>query len=267
MEVVDRGSGVPVVMLPGIQGRWEWLSPAVDALAEHCRVITFSLGDEPSSGFTLDPARGLENFLQQIEQALDRAKLHDVVLMGVSFAGPIAMEFAARYPHRVRGLMLVSALPVGWQPDARARFYSRAPRLLSPFFLLDAPMRSGPELRRSLPRFSERLRFVQHQAKMLRRCWLSPTRMARRVRWLREFQFSDPASFRGPTLVVTGEADLDRVVRPALTRQYAEALPHARWAVLENTGHLGCVTRPNEFSRLVRTFLDQIAIDEQRASA
>ena len=43
MNIVDLGSGVPVVMVPGIQGRWEWMKPAVDALAERCRVVTFSL--------------------------------------------------------------------------------------------------------------------------------------------------------------------------------------------------------------------------------
>ena len=35
-------------------------------------------------------------------------------------------------PDRVSRLVLASALPVGWQPDARAQFYLRAPRLLSP---------------------------------------------------------------------------------------------------------------------------------------
>jgi hypothetical protein len=49
MTVVDRGNGVPVVLVPGIQGRWEWMAPAVDALASRCRVITFSLADEPSA--------------------------------------------------------------------------------------------------------------------------------------------------------------------------------------------------------------------------
>ena len=39
-RIIDRGSGAPLVMVPGIQGRWEWMAPAVDALPQHCRVIT-----------------------------------------------------------------------------------------------------------------------------------------------------------------------------------------------------------------------------------
>jgi pimeloyl-ACP methyl ester carboxylesterase len=47
MKVIDRGSGRPVVLLPGVQGRWEWMAPTVDALAKRCRVITFSLRADP----------------------------------------------------------------------------------------------------------------------------------------------------------------------------------------------------------------------------
>jgi hypothetical protein len=68
MNIIDRGTGTPVVLIPGIQGRWEWMAPAVDALAERCRVVTFSLADEPSSGFAADPARGIDNYLDQLDQ-------------------------------------------------------------------------------------------------------------------------------------------------------------------------------------------------------
>ena len=45
--VIDTGKD-RVVLVPGIQGRWEYLAPAVDALAPSHRVITFSLRAEPS---------------------------------------------------------------------------------------------------------------------------------------------------------------------------------------------------------------------------
>ena len=43
-----------------------------------------------------------------------------------------------RYPERVAGLVLVSALPPSWRPDARARFFLRSPMLLLPLFLLSS---------------------------------------------------------------------------------------------------------------------------------
>jgi hypothetical protein len=31
--VIDVGHGPPLVLVPGIQGRWEYLRPAIEALA------------------------------------------------------------------------------------------------------------------------------------------------------------------------------------------------------------------------------------------
>ena len=48
--------------------------------------------------------------------------------------------------------------------------------------------------------------------------------MARRVRWIESYRFSDAAAVQIPALVVTGEDHLDRIVAPELTRQYLERL-------------------------------------------
>ena len=40
MDIVDRGSGPPLVLIPGLQGRWEYARPTVDALSAFFRVIT-----------------------------------------------------------------------------------------------------------------------------------------------------------------------------------------------------------------------------------
>ena len=267
MHVIERGHGIPVIVIPGIQGRWEWMIPAIDALAAQCRVITFSLCDEPSSGFAVDADRGIENYMRQLDVVFERARLDRAVLIGVSFAGPIAMEYSVRHPDRVDGLMLVSALPPDWTPDARARFYMRAPLLFSPLFFVDAPIRSSRELRAALPRVTERLVFGLQQTGRLLHYFLSPTRMTTRLKWLGQFQFSDPASFTKPVVVITGEPGLDRVVRPELTTRYLRTLPHARHEVLAGTGHLGTVTKPQEFASMVHRFLSELFSDGHRASA
>ena len=145
--IVERGHGVPIIVVPGLQGRWEWMGPAIDALATYGRVVTYSLADERSSGFPCDPARGFESYLAQLDAVFAEAAVERAVLVGVSYGGLVAAEFAARHPGRTLGLVLASALPMGWTPDARARFYLRAPRLLSPLFVLSSPLRMYPELR------------------------------------------------------------------------------------------------------------------------
>ncbi len=265
--MIDRGQGVPVVLVPGIQGRWEWMAPAVDALAERCRVLTFSLCDEPSSDFSCDPDRGLDNYVDQIDEALTRASLQDAVVIGVSYGGPVAAEFAARHPARVQGLVLVSALPFGWHPDQRARFYLRSPRLLSPLFCLASPRRMAPELKSALPGLGQRLRFSAGSGLRVARALMSPTRMARRIQWIDGYKFTNPRQIGAPSLIITGEDELDRVVPPRLSRRYLDDLPSARATVLPGTGHLGYLTKPHQFADIVSGFVNEIGHDARRISA
>ena len=139
MNIIDRGSGTPVVLVPGIQGRWEWMGPAVDALATRGRVITFSLADEPTSGASFDERSGFDSYVQQIADALDAAGVQSAIVCGVSYGGLIAASFAARHPDRTRAVVVVSAIPPSWTPDSRVRFLCRAPRLLSPLFCINLP--------------------------------------------------------------------------------------------------------------------------------
>jgi pimeloyl-ACP methyl ester carboxylesterase len=265
--VIDRGSGAPVVLVPGIQGRWEWMAPAVDALATRCRVVTFSFCDEPTSGFACAPERGIENYFAQLDEVFDRAGLREAILVGVSYSGPITAEYATRRPDRVRGLVLVSALPPDWTPDRRARFYLRAPRLLSPVFLLDSPARVLPEIRATFPEVAPFLRFSASQASRALRAFVSPSRMATRLQWNEAHAFADPSAISQPVLVITGEDRLDRVVPPSLTRRYLAAVPDSRHVVLERTGHIGLLTKPLEFADTVSRFADEMNFHDRRAPA
>ena len=121
------------------------MRPTVDALAKHCRVITFSLADEPTSGARFDEASGIWSYVQQVSDVLDATGLRDAAICGISYGGLIAAAFAARHPDRVSSLILMSAIPPSWKPDARALFLMRAPILLSPLFCLGS-LRMCPEI-------------------------------------------------------------------------------------------------------------------------
>jgi pimeloyl-ACP methyl ester carboxylesterase len=259
MKIVDRGGGTPVVVIPGIQGRWEWMKPAIDALAQRCRVITFSLADEPSCGGPFDERRGFWCYVDQVRAALDAAHVRRAAICGVSYGGLIAAAFAARYPDRAASLVLVSALPPSWKPDRRVRCYVRAPRLLTPLFLL-ASLRLYPEIAAASGGL------MRGSAAGLRHAWrvlthmFSPRRMARRVGLLASIDFGvELAPVTQPTLLITGEASLDRVVPVHRMREYVELWPHVRIETLARTGHLGLITRPKEFARLVVSFADHAA--------
>ena len=44
--MMDEGTGPPVIVIPGIQGRWEWMRPALRALVPTCRTISYSLAGD-----------------------------------------------------------------------------------------------------------------------------------------------------------------------------------------------------------------------------
>lgn len=256
--MIDRGTGPAVVLVPGIQGRWEWMRPTVDALAACCRVVSYSLCDEPSSGDACVPGKGFENFVLQLESVLDRAGLDRAVIVSVSFAGLIASEFAARHPDRVAGLVFASALPPTWVPNARERFYMRSPLLGSPAFVFTAPGRLLPEVCAARPSAGGVARFVVSHTWSVVTAPTSPARMGRRARWAVAHRFAGLEHVKAPTLVLTGEDRLDRVVKPQLTREYLRLLPHAEAVTLPRTGHLGLVTQPDRFADIVAGFAAKV---------
>ena len=254
--MIDRGHGIPIVLIPGLQGRWEWMRPAVAALAKHHRVISFSLCDERTSPFPCDPAKAFDNYISQVGMALDRLKIDRAVIAGVSYGGLIAAEFAARNPERVSGLVLASALHSSWQPDRRQQRYLDAPRLMSPMFIATAPGRMSSELSAALPTIGARLRFtVTHGARVVM-APTTPSRMARRITWAKAHRFADPHRVKAPVLVVTGEPGLDRVVPVDVTRRYLDEFDEAEHVVLKHTGHIGLVTRPDAFAGVLERFVN-----------
>jgi pimeloyl-ACP methyl ester carboxylesterase len=252
--IIQRGEGPPIVLVPGIQGRYEWMLPTVHALSTFGRVITFSLCDEPSSGFSWSPQLEFENYLAQIDDVVRQAGAERPVLVGISYGGLIAAEYAARHPE-VAGLVVASSPPPTWQPDRRAQRYLASPRLLAPAFWLGAPVRAYPELKAALPGGWERWHFAVEQGLRIAAAPPSTARMARRLHWIQSARFTLDHSIDVPALIVTGEPDLERVVPPQDTARYLDWMPAARTVTLARTGHAGSVTRAREFARHVAEFL------------
>ena len=256
--IIDRGNGTPIVLIPGLQGRWEWMRPTVDALAKHHRVITFSLCDERTSPFPCDPGREFENYIEQVGLALDRAGVDKAVIAGVSYGGLIASEFAARRPERVQGLVLANALHKTWHPNSQQSRFLKSPRLMSPVFVATAPTRLRPEMAAAFPRPMARLKFTVKFGLNVMFALASPVKMARRIEWATHHHFADARRIGAPALLVTGEPELDHVVPVAVTRRYLDDLPAAEHVVLKRTGHNGLVTRPDEFASVLGRFVDGV---------
>lgn len=254
--MVIAGHGPTLLLIPGIQGRWEWTRPTVQALARTHRVVSYSLSGERGAVPPLAP-RSFDDLVRQARNALNRATDGPAVVCGVSYGALIALRFAVRHPERVRALVLVSPLNADFAPDARIRRWIAHPRLMAPAFLAGSPARIVPELRAAhgdawLPRAMGLLSRVV-------RAPHSPDRMAERVRLIEaEDLVADCRAVTQPTLLITGETGLDRIVPAEASCRMLAWLPDARHVTLPQTGHWGLVTRRDAFAREVTHFVETL---------
>jgi pimeloyl-ACP methyl ester carboxylesterase len=246
MQIVDRGSGPPLVLIPGLQGRWEYMRHAVDALSSCFRVLTFSLD-----------ADDLDGYARQVASVLSDKGLERAVICGVSFGGLVAVRFAASYPSRCEALVLASTPRPALRLRRRHQIYMRAPWIFGPVFLAESPFRLRPEVVAAIPDGRARRRFALAGLRTLVSAPVSLTRMAERARLITGADVgSDCERIIAPTLVVTGEPGLDHVVPVEGSSEYTRRIRNARAVVLERTGHLGSVTRPEAFCQIVREFVE-----------
>jgi len=255
VRIVEKGTGPALVLIPGIQGRWEYVRPAIDALSATFRVITFPLCDEPSADFAFDASHGADCYVEQVRAALDRCGVERAIVCGISFGGLVALRFAATHPDRTAALVLASTPGPGWHLRRRHELYTRLPYLLGPLFFAETPWRLRREMAAAFPHLAARLHFTGLQLRTLFDAPLSLARMAGRARMVATFDgVADCAHIAAPTLVVTGEPALDHVVPADGSAGYVSLIRGARGVVLERTGHLGWITRPADFAAIVREF-------------
>jgi 3-oxoadipate enol-lactonase len=226
------------------------MRPAIRELAQNHDVRTFSLTE----------AAGPDYFSQWHAQ-IDRL-LADLVrpaaLVGVSFGAIVAATYAACAPARITRMVLVSPPSPRYRLDSRTARYARAPLLSLPLFAGRAARRLVPEVRAARHGWHRQAAFAVQYGLWALRWPVSPGRMAA---WAAAWQSADftaaVAAIRTPTLVITGEPSLDRVVPVDSSREYLQLVPGARHVTLAGTGHIGLVTRPAAFAGIVSDFLGE----------
>ncbi len=126
LAVDDGGSGgLPVVLVHGLGGSAESWRPQLDHLRADRRALAVELRGHGGSEPPADGDYGVERLADDLGAAVDDLGLESFVLAGHSLGGAVAVEYAARRPERVAGLLLVD--PSGDQ--------TRAPRAETAAFL------------------------------------------------------------------------------------------------------------------------------------
>jgi len=195
--------------------------------------------------------------VQQLEHVVERAGLERFAVCGISFGGTVAVRYAARHPGRVTHLVIQSSPGPGWRADAEQNRYVSRPVLTLPKFLWKAFGRVRVELNAGLPRVWDRIALVVRAAITAVRYPPLPHVMANRVRLMEAVDLAqDAGRVTAPTLVVTGEPGIDRVVPVESTKKYLAYIPNSRYTMIDNAGHTVSLIHPERLARVVCEFIN-----------
>jgi pimeloyl-ACP methyl ester carboxylesterase len=261
LHLLDWGGGsrVPALALHGFAlncHSWDEVAPALSS-----RVRLHAL-DQRGHGLSERAARvedyTRENMVGDALGVVDALGLERIVLIGHSMGGMNAMTFAARHPERVRALVLVDVGPEVSVDGAReVGLFVAGPYELES---LDAwvehthryyPWRSKERIRARLEvslRATPSGGLAKQYDERFRAGFGG-------VAEARDSLAEVGAALRCPTLLVHGGAS------PVLTREMAERFAAAARSVelvtIEGAGHSVAGDKPEEFLKVVSSFLDR----------
>ncbi|GJG86745.1 alpha/beta hydrolase [Gemmatimonadetes bacterium T265] len=236
-----KGEGRPLLLLHGGAGPAS-MRPLFGAL-ENFELI---LPTHPGFDGTERPAwmDSVADLADCYVALLAELALQDVLLVGNSVGGWIAAEMAARQPPSLAGIIAVDT--VGLQPTERTGPIVD-PRSLPPEELAKRSF-ANPAMARPPSPEAAALRQANQQVLMA---------------YAGEPYMHDPtlserlSRISVPSLVLWGSHD--RVVTPEYGREFARQIPHARFQLIDDAGHLPQIERPEQTAQAIRDFSHTVA--------
>ena len=266
------GERTPLLMIHGGPGVPHQYLENLDALASPTQRVIFY--DQLGCGFSDqpdDPGRWqMARFVNEVSMVRDALGLKEVIILGQSWGGMLAIEYALQQPHGLKGMILSNTTP-----SARLLAEESSALLKTlPASALDAISRheeagttDHPEYLQAMGQFYGRhvVRvhpmpdFVQysfdHMGQPYGVMW-GPnefTLTGNLQSWDRR---DDLRQITCPVLLICGEHD---ECTPAIHRLMHEKIPQSRLLVMQGCSHLSHVEQPKVYMQHVQAFLDQLS--------
>jgi esterase len=255
------GQGVPILLLHGLRDRVPAVRLVAPALVGHGRVLAL---DQRGHGGSDWPPTGYapEDFAADVAAFLDALDLAATppVVVGHSMGGRTALAFAARYPDRLRGLVVVD-VGAGARPET-------VPAIVAELRAGHGPFAGEEEALRALvgdaaPNAATR-RYVRYNLRPTADgllAWqydldaaIETTRLGRGHDY-----WPDLSRIAIPTLLVRG-ARSDVLSREEAERM-VEALPRGMLIEIAGAGHLIPLVRPRELADTIIAWLPNVIGD------
>lgn len=246
-----------LVLIPGwasnVENIWTLTEFAefADKLAQFARVILLDRRGTGLSDPVVNPPT-LEERMDDVRAVIDAAGWERAVIWGISEGGPMAMMFAATYPHRVQALVLYGTFarfsrgddyPYGYPPEANAKWVAD----------LETTWGSGELSRSFAPSMSNDAATMRILAR-LERMAMSPGTAHKLFGLLTQTDVRHvlPA-IRVPTLILHRAED--KPVRVGHARYLAERIAGARYVELPGSDHMPMMGDVDALLDEVREFL------------
>ncbi len=189
-------------------------------------------------------------FAQDIEDLLDSLHVERCVLGGLSMGGQIVMEYCARHPGRVRGVLLADTFAAPETPEGRKARNAMADRLLR-----EGMRGYADEVLYKMVAPHAPPAVAEHVHRMMTAT--DPRGAAAALRGRAERPDYRPVLSRltVPALVVVGAEDAYTPVRDA--RVMHDLLPDSELVVVDGAAHMPNLERPEAFDAALADFLDR----------
>jgi pimeloyl-ACP methyl ester carboxylesterase len=248
VDLLSKGSGPPLLFLHSAFGRtWPVF---LDELAQHFTVYAPMSpgGEEPEELMLFDGFNDLALFYDDLLNALE---VTQAVVVGHSFGGMAAAEFAAYFPHRVSRLILINALGL-WLDEAPVADIHTVPMPGWPDLLFVDPKGATAKEVLQPPSPDKFMEFMLHAqlglASAVHFYWPIPDRDLKR----RLYRITSP------TLLVWGAKD--KVVPRAYVQAFESGIAgKATTSLIDDAGHFPHIERSTAVVSEIMSFVDNRA--------
>jgi 3-oxoadipate enol-lactonase len=251
LNVVERGTGVPLLLAHGFPLDHSMWSGQLDGLSDRCRVIAPDLRGFGASDVVPGVAT-MQQMADDLAGVLDALAIREpVIFCGLSMGGYVAWQFALRHRTRLAKLILCDTRAIADTPDAAAGRLKTAERVLKegPGVVAEAmlPKLFSPNTQKAQPQIIEATRQVMLRTK--------PTGIAAALHGLaqRPDVTEHLPKIDVPTLVICGEHDA--IAPPTEMEQFAAKMPQARFVKIADAGHMAPLEAPAAVNAAIREFL------------
>jgi poly(3-hydroxyalkanoate) depolymerase len=240
--------GLPLLLFNGIGANLELCFPFMEAMPDR-EIIIFDVPGVGRSEMSWRPRR-FSGLARLANKLLDRLGYQRVDVIGVSWGGALAQQFARQYPDRCRRLVLAATSPgavmVPGKPSVLTKMITPK-RYLSPNYMhKTAGDIYGGEARRDpklMSAHTSRIIAPQFMGYVFQLFagmgWTS-------IHWLHRI--------RQPTLVMAGAED--PLVPPVNSRIISMLVPNNRLVIVPGGGHLFMLHSLDQVTPVIREFLD-----------